>query len=48
MRGKVAACTAEAWATGLPKASLRAIVAPIAPSAGDAIDAALGIRTRAR
>jgi hypothetical protein len=47
VRGKTHACNADAWATELPRAA-RHRLAVVAPTLDAEIDAALGIRTRAR
>jgi hypothetical protein len=46
-RGKILACTAEAWATELPRTPRLAVVAPT-PDVDAQLDAELGIRTRRR
>lgn len=47
-RGKTLACTADAWATELPRESRPKLSIVATPSASDAIDAVLGIKTRPR
>jgi len=48
MRGKVAACTREAWSTDIAKRKPAGIepCAPDARNVDDELDAALGIRTK--
>lgn len=46
MRGKVAACTAEAWSADLPKPRKRLAIVTEAASVESEIDSALGIKFR--